>query len=72
MPGADSARKVEEPSDKLIIHCHGGGFVTQSTKSQEIYLRYWIADLGCPMLSIDYSLCPEAPYPRPLEEVYII
>ena len=25
----------------LMIHCHGGGFVAQTSKSHEIYLRYW-------------------------------
>lgn len=56
-------------SDGLIIHCHGGGFVAQSSRSHEVYLRSWAVQLGVPILSIDYSLAPEAPYPRALEEV---
>ncbi|XP_024937022.1 hormone-sensitive lipase isoform X2 [Cephus cinctus] len=55
--------------DSLIIHCHGGGFVAQSSRSHEVYLRSWAISLGVPILSIDYSLAPEAPYPRALEEV---
>lgn len=53
----------------LLIHCHGGGFVAQSSKSHECYLRHWAKDLDVPILSIDYSLAPQAPYPRALEEV---
>ncbi|KZC05122.1 PREDICTED: hormone-sensitive lipase [Dufourea novaeangliae] len=56
-------------SDKLIIHCHGGGFVAQTSLSHETYLRSWAIDLDVPILSIDYSLAPEAPFPRALEEV---
>ncbi|XP_071566155.1 hormone-sensitive lipase isoform X2 [Temnothorax nylanderi] len=55
--------------DELIIHTHGGGFVSQTSRSHEMYLRNWTVTLGVPILSIDYSLAPEAPYPRALEEV---
>lgn len=55
--------------DELIIHVHGGGFVSQTSRSHETYLRNWSMTLGVPILSIDYSLAPEAPYPRALEEV---
>lgn len=58
------------PANGLILHCHGGGFVAQSSKSHEIYLRDWAVALDVPILSIDYSLAPEAPFPRALEEVF--
>ena len=35
-----------------------------------MYLRYWAKELQIPILSIDYSLSPEAPYPQALNEVY--
>ncbi|OWF53834.1 hormone-sensitive lipase-like [Mizuhopecten yessoensis] len=54
----------------LLIHCHGGGFVAQSSKSHEVYLRQWAKDLNVPILSIDYSLSPESPFPRALEECF--
>lgn len=57
-------------SPYLIVHCHGGGFVAQSSKSHEIYLKEWATKLNIPILSIDYSLAPQAPYPRALEEVF--
>ncbi|XP_049875034.1 hormone-sensitive lipase isoform X2 [Pectinophora gossypiella] len=58
------------PSDGILFHCHGGGFVAQSSKSHETYLREWAAKLNVPILSIDYSLAPQAPFPRALEEVF--
>lgn len=57
-------------SDNLIFHCHGGGFVAQSSKSHEVYLKDWVIKLNVPILSIDYSLAPEAPFPRAHEEVF--
>nr|XP_050862934.1 hormone-sensitive lipase isoform X1 [Vespula vulgaris]XP_050862935.1 hormone-sensitive lipase isoform X1 [Vespula vulgaris]XP_050862936.1 hormone-sensitive lipase isoform X1 [Vespula vulgaris] len=56
-------------SESLIIHSHGGGFVAQTSRSHEAYLRTWAVKLGVPILSIDYSLAPEAPFPRALEEI---
>ena len=34
------------------------------------YLKSWSQDLGVPILSVDYSLSPEAPFPRALEECF--
>jgi len=53
-----------------MFHCHGGGFVAQSSKSHEMYLRYWAKELKMPILSIDYSLAPDAPFPQALDEIY--
>lgn len=34
------------------------------------YLKSWSQDLGVPILSVDYSLAPDAPFPRALEECF--
>lgn len=34
------------------------------------YLRTWSKELNVPILSVDYSLSPEAPFPRALEECF--
>ncbi|XP_062291579.1 lipase, hormone-sensitive a [Scomber scombrus] len=54
----------------LLIHFHGGGFVAQTSKSHENYLRSWSKVMNVPILSVDYSLSPEAPFPRALEECF--
>nr|XP_054760357.1 hormone-sensitive lipase-like [Lytechinus pictus] len=78
-------QKIEKPpspmSKGLLIHIHGGGFVAHTSKSHEvcitygpisiiIYLRSWAKDLGVPIVSIDYSLAPEQPFPRAFEECF--
>nr|CAD7570308.1 unnamed protein product [Timema californicum] len=67
--GKEKRATTHQPSPVLIIHCHGGGFVAQSSRSHEVYLREWASHLKVPILSVDYSLAPEAPFPRALEEV---
>ncbi|XP_077069075.1 hormone-sensitive lipase isoform X3 [Siphateles boraxobius] len=62
--------KRHPPSPWLVLHFHGGGFVAQTSKSHEPYLRSWSQDLNAPVLSVDYSLAPEAPFPRALEECF--
>lgn len=69
MVGGASSSALE-PSKYLIIHCHGGGWVAQSSKSHEFYLREWAVKLDVPILSIDYSLAPEAPFPRAFEDIF--
>lgn len=36
------------------------------------YLREWASTLDVPILSIDYSLAPSAPFPRAVEEVFYV
>lgn len=61
--------KVQPSAKGIFFHLHGGGFIAQTSKSHETYLRKWSRDLNMPILSVDYSLAPEAPYPRAIEEV---
>lgn len=56
--------------DALVIHIHGGGFVAMSTTSHENYLRKWCKMIDAPIISIDYRLAPDHPYPSALDDVY--
>ncbi|CAD8122034.1 unnamed protein product [Paramecium sonneborni] len=56
--------------DKIIIHIHGGGFISQSSSSHQCYTREWSINLNVPIFSIDYSLAPQYPYPIPLDDCW--
>jgi len=40
------------------MHIHGGGFISMSSSSHQMYTRAWSNDLDCPVFSIDYRLAP--------------
>lgn len=68
--GANDSRTGSKSSKCLIFHVHGGGFASQTSKSHEPYLLEWAAKLDVPMVSVDYTLSTEGPFPRALEEVF--
>lgn len=57
------------PAKCLILHFHGGGFISQSSTSHQVYLKEWCGDLpDSVLLSIDYKLAPEHRFPTALHE----
>ncbi|KAI6201849.1 hypothetical protein M3Y96_00886100 [Aphelenchoides besseyi] len=67
--GLSSKKSTKPLSFDLLLHCDGGGYVARSSKSHETYLRLWAKYLDCSIVSVDYSLAPKFPFPRPIEEV---
>jgi len=56
--------------DTLVIHIHGGGWVSMSSGTHQIFLRNWAKQLGVPIFSIDYKLSPEYKYPTALNDCW--
>ncbi len=55
--------------DKVMIFIHGGGWVLQSRKAQ-LQLQVDVASsLGMRLVSIEYRLAPEHPYPAALNDI---
>ncbi len=55
--------------DKVMIFIHGGGWVLQSRKAQ-LPLQGAVADsLGVKVVSIEYRLAPEHPYPAAVNDI---
>jgi triacylglycerol lipase len=53
-----------------IYHIHGGGYVGGSAVGMEPVHRHMVEELGCALVSVDYRLAPETPFPGPLEDCY--
>ncbi len=54
----------------IVIYCHGGGWVLGGLDSHDNTCRAIAKKAGVVVLSPDYGLAPEAPYPSGLDDVY--
>lgn len=57
-------------SAPAILHFHGGGHVLGAPEMNQPELMHWAAELGCLVLSVDYRLAPETPFPGPMDDAY--
>lgn len=57
------------PSPAIVL-MHGGGFVMGTADSYHDVCSQFAADLGIVVVSVDYRLAPEHPFPAPLEDCY--
>jgi len=62
--------KVNEMDGAIIIHVHGGGFVSMSSYTHRIYVNKWVQTLNLIHFSIDYRLAPYNKYPDALDDVW--
>jgi acetyl esterase len=71
--GAAIAGRLYLPAAKppaLIVYYHGGGWTFGSIETHDGPLRSFANLTGAAVLSIDYRLAPEHPYPTPFEDAY--
>ena len=54
----------------VILHVHGGGFVSMSSASHQTYTRIWANDVGVPVFSVDYRLAPDNAFPAAINDVW--
>lgn len=52
----------------LVVYLHGGGFVTGSVAAADRPCRALAAAAHCAVLSVEYRLAPENPYPAPMRD----
>ena len=51
-----------------LLWIHGGGMVMGSPSASDLTVRNAVAHLGWPVVSVDYRLAPETPFPGPLDD----
>ena len=54
----------------VVLFAHGGGFVAGDLDTHDVLARAIANKTGALVLSVDYRLAPEHPYPAGLEDVY--
>lgn len=63
-------RESREGADPLLLFFHGGGWVVGSLDSYDGPCLKLAAETGYPVLSVDYRLAPEHPFPAGLRDCY--
>ncbi len=53
-----------------LLWIHGGGYLIGSAAQDDVICRRFARELGVTVVSVDYRLAPEHPYPVPLEDCY--
>jgi acetyl esterase/lipase len=53
-----------------LLWIHGGGYVIGTAAQDDELCRRFSRELGITVVSVDYRLAPEHPYPAPLEDCY--
>ena len=69
-PNSQTGQTSPQNPRALLIHIHGGGFLSQTSFSHQIYTRVWADSLRVPVFSIDYRLAPNHPFPDGLDDVW--
>jgi acetyl esterase/lipase len=63
-------RLPSSDSRAAVVYLHGGGMILGSVPIFDGPVSRYVAHTGVPMLSVDYRLAPEHPYPTPVEDAY--
>lgn len=52
----------------VVLYLHGGGFVVGGLESHDDVCAEICGRTECPVISVDYRLCPENPHPAPFDD----
>ncbi len=58
------------PKAPALLWMHGGGYIAGTPEQDDTYLIPFLQETGMVIVSVDYRLAPEHPFPAPLEDCY--
>ena len=61
-------RRTEHPVAATVLYGHGGGFIVGGLESHDDICAELCKGGGCDVVSVDYRLVPEHPYPAQLDD----
>ncbi|MGI9294415.1 MAG: alpha/beta hydrolase [Pseudomonadales bacterium] len=53
-----------------LLWIHGGGYVLGGIEADDLMAKSLVASVHCMLVSVEYRLAPEHPFPIPLEDCY--
>jgi acetyl esterase len=59
-----------DPPHPTVVFFHGGGFVLGSVETHDWLCRHLTRESGCAVLSVEYRLAPEHPFPAAVQDAY--
>ncbi|MGX6443604.1 alpha/beta hydrolase [Neobacillus sp. K501] len=54
----------------VLLWIHGGGYILGSIDDNDDLCMRFVKEANCVVVSVDYRLAPEHPYPAPIEDCY--
>ena len=75
-PGApDVPIRIYRPADHggplpCLVWAHGGGYVLGNIARTDLAMQRIVLAVDCAVVSVEYRLAPEHPFPAPLEDCY--
>lgn len=73
-PGGPLALRVYTPEGTgpfpVVVYCHGGGYVVGDLDTQDMIARALCAWSGAVVVSVDYRLAPEHPFPAAPDDAF--
>jgi acetyl esterase/lipase len=69
---AEIVRPAAAASDGLVLYVHGGGFFAGSVETHRKLAAHIARSGGVPVLTFDYALAPEHPYPAALDDTLAV
>ena len=53
-----------------VLWIHGGGYEHGSVEEDDLVCQHVAEEVGCVVVSVEYRLAPEYPFPAPMEDCY--
>jgi acetyl esterase/lipase len=61
-------RKIGSTARGALLYIHGGGMIVSSIADYDERCMHYSTNTGLPVISVDYPLAPEAPYPAQIDD----
>lgn len=72
IPAAWAKPEHSAGQNRMILYCHGGGYTSGTLGYARLLASKLALATGYPVLTFQYGLAPEQPYPRALEDARIV